>query len=301
MSEGQRVDSGRSGAEILVGYDGSPDAAAALEWALDQARRDGRPVRLAYVFEWLTVAGWVGPGMTPGMWPDEKARRQVEELVVKAAADAAATHPDLTVRGEVLDGPPAVMLEDGSARAGLLVLGSRGQGGFAGLLAGSTAVAVTAHAHCPVVVVRNRSAEGARAGHVAVGVDGSEHSLLALGFAVEQAALRRVPLHVVRAWQPRRDQWSLLAEQARDAVAAEHAAEVEESVRRWRDSFPEVEITVETAAAAPAGLLIDASRNAQLVVVGTRGLGGLRGMLLGSVSQQLIQHAHCPVAVVRER
>ncbi|MGC5050907.1 universal stress protein [Micromonospora sp. DT48] len=288
-------------AEILVGYDGSPDATAALEWALDQARRDPRPIRLAYVFEWLTVAGWVGPGVTPGIWPDAQARRQVEELVGKAAADAAATHPGLDVRGEVLDGPPALLLEEASRQAGLLVLGSRGHGGFAGLLAGSTAVAVTAHAHCPVVVVRGRPTGGDRAGHVAVGVDGSEHSLLALGFAFEQAALHQVPLHVVRAWQPRRDQWHLDGEQARDAALAEHRAELDEALRRWQGTFPDVEVTVETAAAAPAGLLIDASRNARLIVVGTRGRGGLRGMLLGSVSQQLIQHAHCPVAVVRER
>ncbi|WP_433532188.1 universal stress protein [Micromonospora sp. CA-263727] len=288
-------------AEILVGYDGSPDAAAALEWALDQARRDGREVRLAYVFEWLTVAGWVGPGVMPGMWPDEQARQQVEELVGKAAADAAAAHPDLTVRGEVLDGPPALVLEEGSAQAGLLVLGSRGQGGFTGLLAGSTAVSVTAHAHCPVVVVRRETAGATRTGHIAVGVDGSEQSLLALGYAFEQAALRRVPLHVVRAWQPRREQWHLTGERARDAAVAEHTAELDEPVRRWQETFPEVEVTVETATAAPAGLLIDASRNAQLMVVGTRGRGGLRGMLLGSVSQQLIQHAHCPVAVIRQR
>ncbi|PZG10563.1 universal stress protein UspA [Micromonospora craterilacus] len=288
-------------AEILVGYDGSPDAATALGWALDQARRDGRTVRLAYVFEWLTVAGWVGPGVTPGMWPDERARQQVEELVGKAAADAAAAHPDLTVRGEVLDGPPALVLEESSTQAGLLVLGSRGHGGFAGLLAGSTAVSVTAHAHCPVVVVRADTADAARAGHIAAGVDGSEHSLVALGFAFEQAALRRVPLHVVRAWQPRREQWHLTGEQARDAAGAEHTAELDEPLRRWQNTFPDVEVTVETAAAAPAGLLIDASRTAQLVVVGTRGRGGLRGMLLGSVSQQLIQHAHCPVAVIRER
>ncbi len=287
--------------EILVGYDGSPDATAALDWALDQARRDGRTLRLAYVFEWLTVAGWIGPGATPGMWPDEQARQQVEELVGKAAADAAAAHPDLTIRGEVLDGPPALVLEESSTAAGLLVLGSRGHGGFAGLLAGSTAVAVTAHAHCPVVVVRDGTTGGARVGHIAAGVDGSEHSLVALGFAFEQATLRRVPLHVVRAWQPRREHWHLTGEQARDAAIADQRAELDESLRRWQTTFPDVEVTVETAAAAPAGLLIDASRNAQLIVVGTRGHGGLRGMLLGSVSQQLIQHAHCPVAVVRER
>ena len=280
--------------QILVGYDGSPDAAAALDWALTQAGRDGRPVRLAYVFEWLTVAGWVGPGMTPGMWPDEQARQQVE-------AAAAAAPPDLTVSGEVLDGPPALVLEECSTSAGLVVLGSRGHGGFAGLLAGSTAVSVTAHAHCPVVVVRRESAGGGRAGHVAVGVDGSEQSLLALGFAVEQAALRRVPLHVVRAWQPGREQWNLTGEQARDAALAAQRADLDEPLRRWQAAFPDVEVSVETVAAAPAGLLIDASRNAQLMVVGTRGRGGLRGMLLGSVSQQLIQHAHCPVAVVRER
>ena len=287
--------------QILVGYDGSPDAAAALEWALAQAGRDGRPVRLAYIFEWLTVAGWVGPGMTPGMWPDEQARQQVEELVRKAAADAAAAHPDLTVSGEVLDGPPALVLEECSTEAGLVVLGSRGHGGFTGLLAGSTAVSVTAHAHCPVVVVRRDTASTARAGHVAVGVDGSEQSLLALGFAIEQAALRQVPLHVLRAWQPGRDEGNLTGEQAREAALAAQRAELDEPLRRWQATFPDVEVSVETAAAAPAGLLIDASRNAQLIVVGTRGRGGLRGMLLGSVSQQLIQHAHCPVAVVRER
>ncbi|GAA0373757.1 MULTISPECIES: universal stress protein [Micromonospora] len=287
--------------QILVGYDGSPDAAAALEWALAQAGRDGRPVRLAYIFEWLTVAGWVGPGMTPGMWPDEQARQQVEELVRKAASDAAAAHPDLTVSGEVLDGPPALVLEECSTAAGLVVLGSRGHGGFTGLLAGSTAVSVTAHAHCPVVVVRRETADVTRAGHVAVGVDGSEQSLLALGFAIEQAALRRVPLHVLRAWQPGREQWNLTGEQAREAALAAQRAELDEPLRRWQATFPDVEVSVETAAAAPAGLLIDASRNAQLMVVGTRGRGGLRGMLLGSVSQQLIQHAHCPVAVVRER
>lgn len=286
--------------EILVAYDGSADASTALSWALDEADRTGQPVRLAYVFEWLTVAGWIGPGVAPGIWPDENARREVEELVRKATADAAASHPELTVHGEVFDGPPALVLQERSAQAGLLILGSRGHGGFTGLLAGSTSVAVTAHAHCPVVVVRGVEEGGAtRPGHVVVGVDGSDCSLLALGFAVERAAQRGVPLHVVRVCAPPGSQWrpGLDPDQV---VAAERAA-LDEPLQQWRQTFPDVEVTVEVVPGSPGAVLVDASRNAQLVVVGTRGHGGLRGMLLGSVSQQLIQHAHCPVAVVRER
>ncbi|MGK5443491.1 universal stress protein [Micromonospora sp. URMC 105] len=281
-----------SGAEILVGYDGSADAGVALDWALDEAQRSGRAVRLAHVFEWLAVTGWIGPGVAPGIWPDETARRQVEELVRKAVADAAAARPGLTVRGEVYDGPPALVLQERSADAGLLVLGSRGHGGFAGLLAGSTAVAVTAHAHCPVAVVR--AGQAPAAGPVVVGVDGSEAARVALGFAVESAAQRRVPLRVVRvlAAPPEQDE--------RAAVAAGRAA-VQEALAPWRDALPDAGVDVEVLPGNPAAALVEASRSAQLVVVGSRGLGGLRGMLLGSVSQQLLQHASCPVVVARER
>ncbi|MCI4065065.1 universal stress protein [Micromonospora sp. R77] len=287
-----------SGDEILVGYDGSPDATVALNWALDEAGRSGRPVRLAYVFEWLTVAGWVGPGVAPGIWPDERARRQVEELVRKAAADAAAERPGITVHGEVFDGPPALVLQERSAQAGMLVLGSRGHGGFGGLLAGSTAVSVTAHAHCPVVVVRDGQA--ATSGPVVVGVDGSDAARLALGFAVERAAQRDVPLHVLRVWQPPGDRWAPSGFDP-DEVTAEERAAAETDLARWRESFPDVEVELRISPGSPAALLVEASREAQLVVVGTRGRGGLRGMVLGSVSQQLVHHAHCPVAVVRER
>ncbi|MFD2768169.1 universal stress protein [Micromonospora eburnea] len=280
---------------ILVGYDGSTDAKVALNWALDEAGRSGRPVRLAYVFEWLTVAGWVGPGVTPGIWPDETARQQVEELVRSAAESAAADRPGLTVHGEVLDGPPALVLQERSAEAGMVVLGTRGQGGFGGLLAGSTAVSVAAHAHCPVIVVRDGQA--ATSGPVVVGVDGSESSLLALGFAVERAAQRDVPLRVLRAWGPSGER---RVPPDSDPEAAERTA-VEQDVAQWRETFPDVPIEVQVPPGNPAALLVEASREAQLVVVGSRGRGGLRGMLLGSVSQQLIHHSHCPVAVVRER
>jgi nucleotide-binding universal stress UspA family protein len=284
--------------EILVGYDGSTDATVALNWALDEAGRSGRPVRLAYVFEWLTVAGWVGPGVAPGIWPDEQARRQVEELVRKAAADAAAERPGITVHGEVFDGPPALVLQERSTEAGMLVLGSRGHGGFGGLLAGSTAVSVTAHAHCPVVVVRDGQA--ATSGPVVVGLDGSDAARVALGFAVERAAQRDVPLRVLRVWEPSGDRWAPPGFDP-DEVTTDERAAAEQELARWRETFPDVPVELRVCPGNPAALLVEASREAQLVVVGTRGRGGLRGMLLGSVSQQLVQHAHCPVAVVRER
>ncbi|ADL45250.1 universal stress protein [Micromonospora aurantiaca] len=287
-----------SGEEILVGYDGSADAAVALNWALDEAGRSGRPVRLAYVFEWLTVTGWIGPGVAPGVWPDEAARQQVDELVRKAAADAAAERPGLTVHGEVFDGPPALVLQERSADAGMLVLGSRGHGGFGGLLAGSTAVSVAAHAHCPVVVVRDGQA--ATSGPVVVGSDGSESALRALGFAVERAAQRDVPLRVLRAWEPPGDRW-VPPDFDPEQVAASERAAAEAELAPWRESFPDVPVEIEAVPGSASALLVEASRSAQLVVVGSRGRGGLRGMLLGSVSQQLIQHSHCPVAVVRER
>ncbi|WP_051723885.1 universal stress protein [Micromonospora chokoriensis] len=277
-------------AEILVGYDGSTDASVALDWAVAEARHSGQPVRLAYIFEWLTVASWVGPGIAPGVWPDDTARRQVDDLVRTAAADAAAANPGLKITGEVYDGPPALVLQERSAEAGMLVLGSRGHGGFGGLLAGSTAVSVAAHAHCPVVVVRDGA--GTSSGPVAVGVDGSEPSLVALGFAAERAAQRQVPLRVLHAWTP--------GPGGAAGVPDERAA-VEQALEPWRRTFPGLAVTVDLASTNPAAMLIEASRDARLVVVGSRGRGGLAGMLLGSVSQQLIQHAACPVAVVRER
>ncbi|PTA44247.1 universal stress protein [Micromonospora sp. RP3T] len=283
--------------EIVVGYDGSTDASVALNWALDEAGRSGRPVRLAYVFEWLTVAGWIGPGVAPGIWPDENARRQIEELVRKAAADAAAERPGITVHGEVFDGPPALVLQERSTGAGMLVLGSRGHGGFGGLLAGSTAVSVSAHAHCPVVVVRDGQA--ATSGPVVVGSDGSPSALRALGFAVERAAQRDVPLRVLRVWEPPGDRWAPPDFDPEDVAAGERTA-AEAELAPWRETFPNVPVEISTVPGSAASLLVEASRAAQLVVVGSRGRGGLRGMLLGSVSQQLIQHAHCPVAVVRE-
>lgn len=283
---------------ILVGYDGSAGARAAARWAFDEGARTGQPVRLAYAFDWVNGAAWIPPA--PAVWPDELARRDAQAVVDAAVTDAAPAHPGLEVTGVVLDGPAAVRLQEQSRHAAALVLGSRGHGGFGELLVGSTAVSLAAHAHCPVIVVRGRQPRPDQApGPVVVGVDGSPGSELALGYAFERAADRGVPLRAVRTWMPPAHQWGPRDVDPAKITSAERSA-LDLALAPWREKYPDVPVTGEVAAGSAARLLVDASRDAQLAVVGSRGRGGFRGLLLGSVSQQLLHHSYCPVAVIRE-
>ncbi|WP_326559892.1 universal stress protein [Micromonospora sp. NBC_01796] len=288
---------------ILVGYDASEGARLALAWALDEAARTGTSVLLAYAFEWMTAATWIGPGPGPGTWPDETTRRAVGEMVSAAVTEATDAHPGLTVRGEVLDTPAGIGLAQRSADAALVVLGSRGHGGFSGLLAGSTTISVSAHAHCPVVVVRPLpdAGPGAEPGRrrIVAGADGSPYARLALAWAVERAVSRAAPLHAIRAWAEPRAPWRPADLDPAEVTRTELNA-LDEELAGWRDRYPDLPITGEVVTGHPTEVLVEASRQAQLVVVGTRGHGGFRGLVLGSVSQQLLHHAESPVAVIRE-
>lgn len=281
---------------ILVGYDGSPASDTALHWALAEGARQEAPVHLVYVFEWASPAVPVPAGLG---WPNQAAREETVTALDEALGRARAAQPAVEVSGAVVDGLVLPTLCQLSARARLLVLGHRGLGGFAGLLAGSVAIGAAAHAHCPVVVVRG-CAEPRRP--VAVGIDDSPPGALAIDFAFEQAAGRGVELVAVRSWQPP----PLLRRPATPALGYDNdeliAAERERATRAlsgWQDRYPQVRVDARVVSGTPAQALIAASEQAQLVVVGSRGRGGFRGLLLGSVARQLVHHAHSPVAVVR--
>lgn len=282
---------------VVVAYDGSPAAATALTWALDEAARRGAPLRLVYVYEWAASAAVPVPA---GLgWPDRTAREETVAALKEAVGRARQAQPSLEVTGTVVDGLVLPTLTEISTRAGLLVLGHRGLGGFTGLLAGSVAVGAAAHARCPVVVVRGRTTFRLP---VVVGVDDSPTGALALDFAFEQAVRRGVSLVAVRAWQPP----PLLRRAATPALGydADHLAEAETAhVARllggWQERYRQVRVETRVVPGTPAQALITASERAQLVVAGARGRGGFRGLLLGSVTRQLIHHTHSPVAVVR--
>jgi nucleotide-binding universal stress UspA family protein len=287
--------------KIIVGYDGSPDAATAAAWALDEAARTAAPVEFLFAFEWPTYAPAASMAPAPALWPDAELAHSAVEMLDDVAVSAARSHPTVRVAKVVVQAPAAPALIDRSTTARLVVLGGRGHGAFAGLLLGSVGVAVSAHAHCPVVVVRGTAPgpEDRSRLRVVVGVDDSDCARLALDFAFEQAARRAVDLRVLRAWIPPFSMENGPASTDEEITAAERAA-LRKIVTGRHDTFPTVQVSTDVVLDHPARALTTASRTAQLVVVGSRGWGAFHGMTLGSVSQHLLRHANCPVAVVRE-
>jgi nucleotide-binding universal stress UspA family protein len=277
--------------KIVVGFDRSHQAQLAAVWALDEASRTGAPVEFLYVYElpaWMPAAAMV-PG--PVVWPDLEIKDAVRKMLDETLTAAMPSHPGVRAKVSIVNGTAALALIDRSAGAGMIVLGSHGHSAVSGLL-GSVSVAVTAHAHCPVVVIHGA---GTSTGPVVVGVDDSPSADATLAFAVELAATRVVPLHVVRAWPP-----TAGGPPSPEAVSAEERRPFEDLVAVWQQKFPAVPVSTEAVVEHPAAALTRASRNAQLLVVGTRGRGMVRGLLLGSVSQHLLRHSACAVAVVHD-
>jgi nucleotide-binding universal stress UspA family protein len=169
------------------------------------------------------------------------------------------------------------------------------------LLIGSVAVDLAAHASCPVVVVRGPEPDytAPRPEPVVVGVDGSPTSEAAVAFAFEAAALQNVPLVAVHVWHDLLVDPTMAPLLDWDVVESDEREVLAERLAGWTAKYPDVPVRRLVACDRPGRALVDESGRAQLVVVGSRGRGGFRGMLLGSVSQALLHHAHCPVAVVR--
>ncbi|MFF5185885.1 universal stress protein [Streptomyces sp. NPDC000345] len=286
---------------VIVGVDGSASSLAAVDVAAREAHLRGAALRIVHAFG--HAPGHLPTGAPPWNPADHGLEPMVHGALVRAEERAQAVAPGIEITRSVAAGEALEVLEIESRSAALAVVGSRGVGSFAGLLLGSTAVQLAAHGHCPLMVVRGRPDP---AGAVVLAVDGSPAGEAAVEFAFAEAALRKAPLVAVHVWNT----WSERAyEGPGDPLTAvvtdeEHlrAAEqhvLDEAVASWQEVFPEVAVERRLLRSRIRPALIDAGREAQLVVVGARGRGGFAGLLLGSVSQAVLHHAHCPVAVVR--
>jgi nucleotide-binding universal stress UspA family protein len=216
-------------------------------------------------------------------------------MLDEAVAAARQSHPAVRTEISIVNEGAASTLVRLSREAGLIVVGSDGHSGVAGLL-GSVSATISAQAHCPVVVVRG---DPDAKGPIVVGVDDSATARLALDFAAGEAAVRGVPLRVIRAWPPVDGLWYGSPLDTGTITAAERQP-FDDLVAGWRSKHPELEISAEAVVAHPAAALLDAGASAQLLVCGSRGRGPVRGLLLGSVSQHLLRHAACTVVVVHD-
>jgi nucleotide-binding universal stress UspA family protein len=280
---------------VVVGTDASGPHLQVLYWAAAEALRHAVPLWVCHTHP------WGAEGREPQPLPEVvpvRGRQPHERVVAEAVAAVRAEYPDLVVRGAVGTADPAPSLIELSRTAAMVVLGARGSGGFPGLLAGSVAAQVAAHGHCPVAVVRPPADRSGT--DIVVGIDGSAGSQAALLLAADDARRSGGTLLAVHGYRlppllaagsgPRTGPGAAGCRQAAEAV-------LEHALQAYDLAATDLKIERRVMPGSPAAALIDASTGAAAVYVGARGLGGFTGLVLGSVSQQLVRHAACPVVV----
>lgn len=287
-------------AAVVVGTDGSASADAAVRWAAETAARKGRRLLIVHGLDLAVSRGVLGSHLTMVSSVLEAMHGHGDQILAQARAVACDIAPDRTVATELSEANPAKSLIALSESAHLVVLGATsGVGTLAHL--GSTVLAVAGHGRGAIVVVRGSGQPTGRSGPVVVGADGSPVGEAALGAAFAEASERNVELVTVHAWSDltfgEYAGTSYLEIPIVDLEIAEHAL-LAERLAGWQEKYPDVTVTRKVSVAGPREQLAHWSKSAQLLVVGSRGRGGFRGLLLGSTSSWLVQHADCPVMVV---
>ncbi|MCM2392556.1 universal stress protein [Streptomyces albipurpureus] len=285
---------------VVVGVDGSQSSLSAVDTAAHEAQIRGVGLHVVHAFIWPKMHVSLGPSaMGPA---DGGLRNLAVRTLDEAVARARAAAPDVEVTQDLITGEPLAVLEAQSRTASLVVVGSRGMGGFIGLLVGSTAVHLSTYGRCPVLVVRGAPDP---TGPVLLAADGSPQAEAAVGFAFAEASLRGadlVALHAWGSWSERGDDDPGHPDNLVDDLDRLQSTEervLAEALSGWQAKYPDVTVRRQLVRNRPRQALIEASGAAQLLVVGARGRGGFAGLLLGSVSQAALHHANCPVAVVR--
>lgn len=294
---------------VIVGVDGTDSSRHALEWSAHQAMLRGLGVRIVAAAGALASVGVfaertrVDPGTSSG-----RAGLQGAEHLLEYASDwVSRLFPELRVETRLSHARPAdALLAEASVEGAVaVVVGSRGLSGIVAAFVGSVGIELAARSPVPVIVLphEHASAHGVR-GRVIVGVDGSEPSGRALDFAFAQAEFAETELVAVSAWQPlvafAAATGPIPPELFDDATAAEAARQaLEEELADARLRHPGVAVSTRVVRAHPVVALLEEATPADLIVVGSRGRGGFRGLLLGSVSHSVLHGAKGPVAILR--
>lgn len=279
---------------IVVGVDPDPSKRLALSWAADEADRRDLPLRLVHA-QGAPTGGYRSGEVRPSWEEWNRALHGLGDQVLKEAASfVESRQPPVEVSTLLAEGEPAWALREEARSASLVVVGSCHLSKRSGMFSSASVVLpLTAHAPCPVVVVPEPEHISQQPAYFVVGVDGSAHSAAAVDVAFEEAALRGALLRALYVWHP-----PLLGVLEEDAAVRECRRVLSETVAGRTAAHPDVELHHEVVRGHPVRVLTEASQHALGLIVGTRGHGGFTGMLLGSVSQGVLHHAHCPVITV---
>jgi len=285
---------------ILVGYDGSPTAAAAMKWASLESRSLGVGLNVLVAAPFPSMDFAAGQDLVVSADLVEAQSKYADRLLTEAIAIA--EQHEVTATGTVVADEAARSLVHAATDMRLVVTGSRGKGGFMGMLLGSVSRQVATHAACSAVVIR--SANNPESRRIVVGVDGSQPALKALEFAFDLAARHGYEITVLHTWDvppvgvltglPRRSTVDALA-----GLQDQELRVTAEVLAGHSENYPDVVVTQDVRRGSPIKQLTAASEDAAMVIIGSRGRGGFKGLLLGSVSHGVVHHASCPVAVVR--
>ena len=282
---------------ILVGFDGSDTSMSAVAWATDEAARRGASLHIVSTYQVPVATDYYGIGIPSGYLAPELFRDACVDQLQRALGVAHERHPEVGVDIEALAGHAPDVLEQLSSSAAMVVVGSSGAGATKSFLLGSVCAAVLHRSPSPVVVVPTKLHDRAMS-KIVVGVDGSTFADDAVRWATDEADRCGAHLDVVHAWSylyerpdDGRDRVTTLAD-VDAAMVVERAVELS----RERGSG---DVTGRVLEGGAVDALIDASETSDMIVVGTRGRGGFRSMLFGSVAQHVATHASCPVAVIR--
>ncbi|WP_329128517.1 universal stress protein [Streptomyces sp. NBC_01476] len=277
-------------------------------WAADEAASRGLPLCLLHAQEWPRgAAPHVGPDHPSYAWSRHYLTTG-RVLLEEERRAVLARYPALEVNTQLAAGRPVHVLREAGERAALLVVGARKLSGLQGSLSdGGKGEALLGHLPCPLALIPEapgttetvhapEAAQAPGAGvdtppdaPVVVGVDGSAASQAAVGLAFAEAAAAKAPLVAVRVCRPREAAWPDFPERAEPELSGELAGH--------REQYPDTEVRYEVLIGDPAHMLSSAARYARCLVVGTRGQGGFRGMLLGSTSRSLVHRTYCPLLV----
>lgn len=277
---------------LIVGFDGSEPSLAAAEWTATEAMLTGAPIR-------LVLAHWPHRAGTPV--PDfyVQLRSEAVDLLTRTVEDLRHRHRGLQIDYELRAGEAPTQLLHAAAQGNTLVLGSRGTGGFAGLLLGSTALAVAARAENPVVLVRDHADPHLPLTEVVLGLELGESRAPVVEFALAEAERRSTALRIVHAWQP--SFWWLTGpippgEAERTAIQEDVTEHLREQVRPTAEKYPNVKVHFTVRTGTAAHILVDEADHAGLLVLGRR--RHRAGSALGPAAHAAIHYGHCAIAIV---